>query len=131
MSTQNEASLNEGSLYARIGGADAVNAAVEVFYRRVLSDPRIAHFFDSVDMDAQLAKQKAFLTMVFGGPSVYRGKDLRGAHAGLVARGLDDVHFNAVGEHLVGALRELNVPEALVAEVARVAESTRADVLGR
>ena len=58
------------SLYERIGGEAAVDAAVDVFYRKVLSDPRIAEFFDSVDMDRQRAKQKAFLTYAFGGPTI-------------------------------------------------------------
>ena len=52
----------------QIGGAAAVDAAVDIFYRKVLSDDRIAHFFDDVDMDRQRGKQKAFLTMAFGGP---------------------------------------------------------------
>lgn len=122
---------NEGTLYERIGGEKAVDAAVEVFYRRVLSDPRIAHFFDDVDMEGQIAKQKAFLTMIFGGPNRYTGVDLRTAHAPLVQRGLSDEHFNAVGEALVGALRDLRVPEPLVFEVVKIAEGARAHVLGR
>ena len=51
------------SLYERLGGEKAVNAAVEHFYRRVLADGRIARFFQDVDMDEQIAKQKSFLTM--------------------------------------------------------------------
>lgn len=48
------------SLYERIGGDAAVNAAVDVFYRNVLNDDRISSFFDDVDMDRQAAKQKLF-----------------------------------------------------------------------
>lgn len=33
------------SLYERIGGAAAVDAAVDVFYRKVLNDYRINRFF--------------------------------------------------------------------------------------
>jgi hemoglobin len=47
-------------------------------------------------MDAQRAKQKSFLTMVFGGPHEYTGKDMRTAHAPLVEKGLNDSHFDAV-----------------------------------
>ncbi|MEJ7607779.1 MAG: group 1 truncated hemoglobin [Bryobacteraceae bacterium] len=56
----------EISLYEQLGGEAAVDAAVDVFYRKVLSDDRISHFFDNVDMDRQIAKQKGFLTMVLG-----------------------------------------------------------------
>lgn len=119
------------SLYDRIGGEAAVNAAVELFYRKVLTDYRINRFFDKTDMDTQIAKQKAFFTMAFGGPNNYTGQDMRNAHAKLVDKGLDDSHFDAVMEHLGATLTELNVPQDLIAEAAAIAESTRDDVLGK
>ena len=119
------------SLYTDIGGDAAVNAAVDIFYRKVLKDDRIKHFFDGVDMDKQAAKQKAFLTMAFGGPHNYTGADMRRGHAHLVARGLNDSHFDAVMENLGATLQELNVPANLIAQAAAIAESTRKDVLGK
>lgn len=118
-------------LYEKIGGEAAVNAAVDVFYRRVLSDDRISDFFDDVDMARQAAKQKAFLTMAFGGPVHYTGADMRKGHTHLVARGLNDSHFDAVVENLVAALQELKVPDELIAQVGVVCETTRNDVLGK
>ena len=118
-------------LFEKLGGEAAVNAAVDVFYRRVLSDDRISGFFDDVDMERQAAKQKAFLTMAFGGPVNYTGADLRKGHAHLVKHGLNDSHFDAVVEDLVAALQELNVPAELIAEVGAVCETTRNDVLGK
>jgi hemoglobin len=118
-------------LYEKIGGEAAVNAAVDVFYRRVLRDDRISDFFDDVDMARQAAKQKAFLTMAFGGPVHYTGADMRKGHVHLVARGLNDSHFDAVVENLVAALRELKVPEELITQVGSVCETTRNDVLGK
>jgi len=119
------------SLFEQIGGEAAVNTAVDIFYRKVLADYRINRFFDNVDMEQQAAKQKAFLTMAFGGPNSYTGADMRNAHARLVKMGLDDSHFDAVMEHLGGTLKELNVPDNLIEQVAAIAESTRNDVLGR
>jgi hemoglobin len=119
------------SVYERLGGEQAVDQAVDVFYRRVLTDDTISHFFEDVDMDRQAAKQKAFLTMVFGGPARYTGKDMRAAHAHLVARGLSDSHFDAVVGHLAGTLEELGAQAADIEEVRRIAESARNDVLGR
>ncbi len=119
------------TLYERIGGEAAVNAAVDVFYRKVLNDYRINRFFDNTDMDKQIAKQKAFFTMAFGGPNNYTGQDMRNAHSRLVKIGLNEEHFNAVMEHLGATLVELNVPEDLIAEAAAIAESTRNDVLGK
>lgn len=117
------------SLYERLGGAGAIDAAVDLFYRKVLADALLAPFFDDVDMPGQIAKQKAFLTMVTGGPNDYTGADMREAHKGLV--GINDAHFDAVVGHLGATLTELGVPEADIAEVAAVAESVRAHVLNR
>ena len=121
----------EATLYERIGGEAAVNAAVELFYRKVLSDYRINRFFDKTDMEAQIAKQKAFFTMAFGGPNTYTGGDMRSVHAHLVKMGLDSSHFDAVMEHLGATLTELGVPGDLIGEAAAIAESTRNDVLGK
>lgn len=118
------------SLFDQLGGFPAVDAAVDVFYRRVLLDHRVSHFFEDTDMDAQREKQKAFLTMVFGGPHEYKGKDLRKAHAHLIERGLDHRHFDAVAEHLQFTLQWLEVPTSLVEQVMALAGGTRGDVLG-
>ncbi|MDD4915308.1 MAG: group 1 truncated hemoglobin [Methylococcales bacterium] len=119
------------TLYQQLGGEPAVNAAVDIFYRKVLADDRINRFFENVDMEKQAAKQKAFLTMAFGGPHHYTGEDMRKGHAHLVKAGLDDSHFDAVVENLAATLAELNVPQPLIDQVAAIAESTRNDVLGR
>jgi hemoglobin len=119
------------ALFQKIGGEQAVNVAVDIFYRKVLADDRVNGFFDDVDMERQAAKQKAFLTMAFGGPNHYTGADMRRGHAHLVARGLNDTHFDIIVEHLSATLRELNVPQDSIDEVAAICEGTRADILGR
>jgi len=116
------------SVYEKIGGAAAVEAAVDIFYRKVLVDDRISHFFDSVDMDAQIAKQKAFLTMAFGGPNSYSGKDMRAAHKHM---NLTEEHFTAVAENLIATLKELSVPEDAINEIVAIAVSVKDDVLNR
>ena len=118
-------------LYEKLGGENAVNAAVDIFYRKVLLDDRINYFFEGIDMDKQAAKQKAFLTFAFGGPNNYTGKDMRQGHAHLVKNGLNDSHFDAVVENLASTLKELNVADELINEVAAIAESVRNDVLGK
>jgi hemoglobin len=122
---------HQNALYEQLGGEAAVDAAVDVFYRKVLSDDRVNAFFEGVDMDRQAAKQKAFLTMAFGGPHNYTGADMRRGHAHLVARGLNDSHFDAIVELLGQSLADLGVAPNLIAQVAAIAESTRADVLNR
>jgi hemoglobin len=119
------------SLFDRLGGSAAVDAAVDMFYARVLRDEKLRPFFEGVDIEAQRTKQKAFLTMAFGGPSRYTGRALRAAHARPVSRGLTDSQVDAVAGHLKATLEELNVAAPLVEEVLAIAGSTRHDVLNR
>ena len=120
------------SLYERLGGTAAIDAAVDIFYRRVLADAYVKPFFEGVDMEKQAAKQKAFLTMVFGGPHSYSGKDMREAHKHLVHdMGLNDTHVDHILAHLRSTLAELGVDEGTIQEVIDIAESTRDDVLDR
>jgi truncated hemoglobin YjbI/glyoxylase-like metal-dependent hydrolase (beta-lactamase superfamily II) len=119
------------SLYDRIGGEAAVDAAVDIFYQKILADDAVSNFFVGIDMDKQRTKQKAFLAMVFGGPQQYSGKGLRAVHAALVERGLDDGHFDVVAGHLGATLRELGVASDIAAEVMAIVGGARDDVLNR
>lgn len=119
------------SLYDRLGGEGAINAAVDVFYDKVLSDYRINRFFENTDMAKQVEHLKAFMILAFGGPNHYTGRSLRDAHARLVKKGLNDFHFDAVLEHFGATLQQLDVPADLIAEAAAIAESVRDEVLCR
>lgn len=110
------------TLYEKLGGAAAVDLAVDKFYERVLADDRIKHFFAEVDMAKQRAHQKAFLTYAFGGTDKYDGRYMREAHKALVENhGLNSEHFDAVAEDLITTLQEMGVPADLIAEVAAIA----------
>lgn len=119
------------TLFDQLGGDAAITAAVERFYEKVSADTRINAFFRGVDMTSQRTKLRLFLTYAFGGPQRYNGKGLRESHKHLVQQGLDDSHFDAVLEHLGATLTELGVAPSLIAQAAKIAESTRADVLDR
>jgi len=119
------------SLYDRIGGQEAVFATVKSLYDKIMADATLRPFFEHLDLGAQVDKQVAFLTMAFGGPSAFTGRDLRTAHAPLVRRGLNDEHFDAVARHLKTTLEELSVPAELVGEVMAIVAGTRSEVLGR
>ena len=123
--------MSSPSLFERLGGQGAIDAFVPLFYEKVLADDRINQFFRGIDMDAQGAKLNAFLTMGFGGPDNYTGKDLREGHRHLVRGGLNDGHFDAPLEQINATLAELNVPADLLSEVMAAAEGLRADVLNK
>jgi truncated hemoglobin YjbI len=117
------------SLFDRLGGSAAMTAASELFYRKVLADPVLSPYFDDVDMDRQVAKQAAFLTMAMGGPNQYTGRDLRAAHAGLP--GLTDDHVDRVIGYLAQTLRELGAADDDITQAGAIAASVRDDVLNR
>ncbi len=116
------------SLFKRIGGKDAVNAAVEIFYRKVLEDESVKPYFEKTEMNIQIERQKMFLTYVFGGLPYYKGKNIRDAHKHMK---LKNGHYEAVVKHLFSTLRELKLKDNLIAEVAAIVYTTKDDVLNR
>ncbi|HPG28652.1 MAG TPA: group 1 truncated hemoglobin [Myxococcota bacterium] len=119
------------SLYERLGGEPAIEAAVGIFYEKLLGDELLVPFFDGVDMAKQARKQRAFLAYALGGPQKWTGRSMRAAHATAVRRGLSDEHFDRVAGHLVDTLGELGVAKAEIDDVVAVVGSTRDDVLNR
>jgi len=116
------------SLYQKLGGKAAIDAAVELFYKKVLADDRVKHFFDDVSMEKQRRKQKEFLSFALGGPLPWTGKDMRKAHEGM---GLTEAHFNAIAENLIATLKDLKINQDLIDQVIAVVATTKDDVLGR
>ena len=64
------------TLYGRLGGAPAIEAAVALFYQKVLDDPALAPFFERVNVKAQRIQRQRFMTTAFAGPDLYRGRDM-------------------------------------------------------
>lgn len=119
------------TLYDQLGGEPAMDAAVTIFYQKVLADRRVNRFFEGVDMDRQRLMQKNFLTLAFGGPTNYTGEGMKSAHQKLVNDGLNDQHFDAIVEHLAATLKELGVDDELINQAGTIAETVRNDVLCR
>jgi methyl-accepting chemotaxis protein len=101
------------SLYERIGGRDAIEAAVAEMYRRVLPDPLLAPFFEGTDTDRLEQMLADLVSAAFGGPVDYDGADVVAVHRGL---GIEQAHMDAVVAHLVASLESLGVPGELIAE---------------
>jgi hemoglobin len=119
-------------LLEQIGGEEAVNAAVDIFYKKMMADDTVNSFFADTDMDSQNRKQKLFLTTVLNGTSKGAESYMRRAHKHLVAeQGLTDVHFDAVAHHLQDTLEELKVPANLISQIMATVGSLRMAVLDR
>jgi hemoglobin len=118
--------VNDATIYQRIGGEAAVNTAVDRFYERVLADPAVNHFFTGVSMSRLKAHQFAFLSQALGGPKQYSGASMRDAHSKLA---IEQRHFDSVAVHLVETLRELDVPEDIVGQIAAAVTPLSAQIV--
>ncbi|MGI5243951.1 group I truncated hemoglobin [Dactylosporangium sp. CA-139066] len=115
----NREHVREGSIFDALGGSDAVAAAVDGLYERLLADPRTAVYFEGVDLRRLNRHLRVFLTVAFGGPEIYQGRDLRSAHAPL---GITAEAWDATVGHLLAVLDGLGVTgELLDRIVAKVA----------
>lgn len=120
--------VDPDSIYARLGGQAAIDAAVDLFYEKMLADERVAFFFEDVNMKVQVRKQKEYLSAAFGGPEPWTGEDMRAAHADLDLKERD---FHAVAENLQTTLEELEVDDELIREIMTLVGSLKDEVLNR
>ncbi|ETK33427.1 group I truncated hemoglobin [Microbispora sp. ATCC PTA-5024] len=114
------------SIFDRIGGAEAVNATVEEFYTRVVSDPSLREYFADVDMRRLKAHQRSFVAAALGGPQEYRGKAMGEAHAGL---GVTAAHFDLVVGHLAAALDACGVADDTITAIASALAPLKAQIV--
>ena len=114
------------SLYEQAGGDDAIAAAVDSFYKRLLDDPIVAGWFAGIDLDDLKEHQRAFLAVGLGGPELYDGRSMRTAHSGL---GITDDAYTRTLTHLADALTDLGVEASVVAQIVRRIELMRAAIV--
>ena len=114
------------SLYERLGGAPAIEAVVDDLYRRILDDPELAPFFARVNQRSQKGRMDAFVTMVTGGPSDYRGRDMKTAHA---RHAIQDHHFDLVAGHLIATLESVGADPIAANELVTAVAGLRGDVV--
>jgi len=118
----------DGTLFERIGGQSALDAAVELFYERLLQEPSLSIFFEGVDIRKLKAHQYIFMEMAFN-DRIPAGTDvaqlMARAHRRLFSMGLNETHFDTVATVLVGTLKTLGVQEQLIKEVVSVVAPLR------
>lgn len=118
--------MSSKTLYDRLGGRDAIEAVVDEFYDRVLTDERLEHYFEGVDTEALQDHQAKFISHVAGGPVEYDGRNMAAAHAHLDITAAD---FDRVAEHLDASLRAFDVPESDRAELLDAVAALKSDVV--
>lgn len=121
------------SLYERLGGESAVEAAVVLLYDRLAKAPELLRFFEGFELHDQLQVHIRFVMTAFGRPQPReeRPYDLRAAHARLVPKGLGAGHFDAVVSAMAEVLDELGITGIDRERVLEHIRGTRSEVLGQ
>src|SRR5688572_31914441 len=124
---------NEGpkgtTLYARLGGYDAVAAVTNDFLGRLASDKQLGRFFPDHSTDSLKKIRQHIvdqLCAATGGPCVYIGRDMKTSHSGM---GITEADWNKAVSHLVATLDKLKVPEKEKAELLALASTLKADIV--
>ena len=115
----------EKTLYMKYGSR-VTSGMAECLYDRLLDDPELAAFFDGVDIDRLREHVADFLSMLTGGPDLYRGRDLREAHADYR---ISKAHFDMVMGHIAAASTELAIETDDIATIATAIRTYEDDVV--
>lgn len=119
------------SLYARLGGYDAIAAVVEDLVQRLAADPELGRFWahrgtDGIQREKQLVIN--FIVNRAGGPLHYAGRELLPSHVGMR---ISEKDWQSFMTHLNATLAKFKVPAKEKADVIGFMESTKGDMVGR
>jgi len=104
-------SVDENSLYVRMGGYDVISNVIDDFLTKSWADPRIAHFFIGMGTDTRnrlRQKNKNLMCFTTGGPCRVINRPLEVVHVGL---GITDTDFYIIVDHIMVSLKKYNVPD--------------------
>ena len=124
-------SATEKTLYARLGGYDAVAALVDEFLQTLSADPQMARF--SAGMNLERRKRNRQLTLDYlcaatGGPTLYLGQDMKTAHAGL---GISASDWKIAMDHIQQALLKFKAPDRESGELLALLSSLSGEIIER
>jgi hemoglobin len=117
------------TLYARLGGYDAIAAVVDDFIMRLATDKRFEKFFTGFSNDSKKKLRQHILDqfcVAAGGPCVYMGRDMKTSHGGL---GITEADWDVAAKHLVASLDKYKVPEAEKNELLAFVVAQKKDIV--
>ena len=121
--------MSKTTLYARLGGYDAISAVANDLLPRLQADSQLARFWQHRGEDG-LKREKQllidFLCSSAGGPLYYTGRDMKTSHKGMTIRERD---WSAFLGHLNATLDAFQVPPAERGEVIAFIQSTKPDIV--
>jgi hemoglobin len=119
------------SLYARLGGYDAIAAVTDELLARLLNDPQLGGFWkghseNSLRRDRQLVVN--YMCAAAGGPVFYTGRGLKTSHKGL---GVSISDWEVFMRHASAVLEKFAVPVPERNEVLAFLTGLHGDVVER
>jgi hemoglobin len=120
------------TLWERLGGEKTVSKVAADFQKAIGADPKVNATRDGKFKRDETQKKEAqrllveFISSMTGGPLKYPGRSMKVAHKGL---GISDAEFDAAAAHFKAALEKNGIAPADVAEVLKIWESTRKDIV--
>jgi hemoglobin len=121
--------VQDKSLYERIGGYNALAAVVDDFITRLVTDKQFEKFFSGHSTDSKKRIRQHLLDQfcsATGGPCIYTGRDMKMTHSGL---GITNAEWDAAAKHLVASLDKYKVPEKEKGEVLSFVTSLKKDIV--
>ena len=120
---------SSSTLYARLGGYDAITAVVDDLLPRLISDAQLGRFWanrgaDGIRREKQLLVN--FLSTSAGGPVYYTGRDMVTTHKGMK---ISDSDWQRFLGHVRATLDKFRVPEPERRETLAFVESARAAIV--
>jgi hemoglobin len=117
------------TLYARLGGYDAIAAVTDNFLGRLIKDPQLARFFAGHSDQSKMKIRQLVVDQVCyatGGPCVYIGRDMKTSHAGM---GISESDWELSVKHFVDTLDSFKVPEKEKNELLAIVGSLKKDIV--
>ena len=117
------------SLYERLGGYDALAAAVDDLIPRLQGDPQLGVYWKGQNTHTKKRGRQMvldFLVQALGGPAAYHGLDMRAAHDGLA---ITESDWTVMERHVIAVLDKFGVQGREREEFLGAAGSLKADIV--
>lgn len=117
------------TLYERLGGYDALAAAVDELLPRLQSDPQLGVYWKGQNVHTKKRGRQMlldFLVQALGGPAAYHGLDMKAAHDGL---SITESDWTVMEGHVLAVLDKLGVQGQERQDFLAAAGSLKADVV--
>lgn len=119
------------TLYARLGGYDAIAAVTDDFVGRLVADKKLNRFFVGHSADSLKKIRMHVISQLCeaaGGPCNYTGRDMKASHQGL---GITGEEWDIAAKHLVDTLNKFKVGKAEQDELLAVVSSLKKDIVDK